>query len=172
MDASFWLNFAAITLGVIVLVLAILLFVARRYGDRLQKAAVATGQKRLFKRLKKQYPLLAERLEGFSAASGSQEALQAAMRKLPPQEGLKFQNEFNRLRENFVVRHPEVAALAQMDGSADAKAQGQAIDALMKLPEPKRQALEKDLLWAWDQLRAKCPRPMGQFEAVFKKPAP
>lgn len=170
-NASFWLNLAVWIVGAVAILFALLLLVGRRYGDRLQKMAVASGQKRLFKRLKKQYPLLAARLEGFSVGEGSQEALQAAMRKLNPTEGMKFQAELNRLRENFVGRHPEVEPLARMDGTADAKAQGQAIDKLLKLPEPQRQALEKDLLWAWDQLRAKAPRAMGQFEAVFKKPA-
>ncbi|MFN3431971.1 MAG: hypothetical protein ACK46X_18730, partial [Candidatus Sericytochromatia bacterium] len=83
------------------------------------------------------------------------------------QEGLKLQAEFNRLRDNFMAKHPEVSPL--INAGQDGKAQSQAFNTLMKLPDEKRQALEKDLIWAWDQLRRNSPKAMGQLESAFRK---
>lgn len=155
---------------VLVLLLAFILLVPRFFpglNARMGKFAGETYQKRLFKQIQKKYPALWERVQGYELSAESQDAFQNSMKKLPPQEGMKLQAEFNRLRDNFMTKHPEVAPL--INAGQDGKAQSQAFNTLMKLPDDKRQALEKDLIWAWDQLRRNSPKAMGQLESAFRK---
>lgn len=170
------MNLNTILIIITVLLLAAILFLilAPRFfpgvGVWMTKTAGEAYQRRMFKQIKKKYPLLAERIEGFEMTPGSQDAFQNAMKKLPPQEGMKLQNEFNRLRDNFLAKHPEVQPL--FAAGDDGKAQGKAFNTLMKLPNEKRQALEKDLLWAWDQLKRNSPKAMNNLEHAFRKKTP
>lgn len=164
-----------IVLGVILVLIVLVLLAPRLFPKvqpKLQQMAMNTYQKRFFKQIKKKFPLLAERLEQFEMSPENQAAFQATMQKLPPQEGMKLQLEFNRLRDKFMERHPEVAPLIAQAQSQDAKAQSKALDQVMKLPDDQRAAIEKDLLWAWDQLRGRFPKMMGQLEAPLKKKTP
>ena len=162
-----WQNVLVIVLGV-ALGLAVAAFLMRRtLGPRVGKLMGNAYQQRFMKQLKKQYPLLSERFAEYEMGPERQAAFETAMKKLPPQEAMKLQEEFNRLRLNFMTRHPEFESL--IAGSADAKGQMKAMDAVMKLPADKRAAIEKDLLWAWDQLRGRFPRLMGPLEAAFRK---
>lgn len=166
---DFWLNLLVIVLGV-TLGLAVAAFLLRKtIGPRIGRMMGDAYQQRFMRKLKKQYPLLSERLAEFDMGPGKQEAFEHAMRKLPPQEAMKLQAEFNRLRENFIGRHPELNEL--IAGAQDARGQMKAMDKVMKLPAEKRQAIEKDLLWAWDQLRGRFPKLMGPLEAAFRKKA-
>lgn len=162
-----WQNVLVIVLGV-VLGLAVAAFLMRKtIGPRIGKLMGNAYQQRFLKQLKKQYPLLSERFADFEMGPERQEAFQLAMRKLPPQEAMKLEAEFNRLRENFMGRHPELNAL--LAEAQDPRGQMKAMDKVMKLPADQRQAIEKDLLWAWDQLRGRFPKLMGPLEAAFRK---
>jgi hypothetical protein len=164
-----WQNVLVIVLGV-VLGLAVAAFLMRKtLGPRIGQMMGKAYQQRFMKQLKKQYPLLSERFAEYEMGPERQEAFQNAMKKLPPQEAMKLQAEFNRLRENFMGRHPELNEL--ITGAQDARGQMKAMDQVMKLPADKRQAIEKDLLWAWDQLRGRFPKLMGPLEAAFRRKA-
>lgn len=163
---------------IVLLVVAVLIAAAvvlgprlgRALAPRMAKAAGEAYQKRLFKRIRKQYPLLAERLAEFELTPGNQEAFQNAIKRLPPQEALKLQAEFNRLRDNFLTRHPEIAPM--VNAGQDGRAQAKAMEDLLKLPADRRAALEKDLLWAWDQLRGRFPKLVGGLEAAYRRRNP
>lgn len=158
-----------IVLVVLILITTVILIAFRNPAvqQRFGKMAGEAYQKRFFKQIKKNFPLLAERLEGYEMSPERQAAFQAQMMRLPPQEAMKLQAEFNRLRDNFMTRHPELAPL--INAGQDAKAQAKAVDDIMKLPAEKRQAIEKDLLWALDQLRGRFPKLVGPLEATLKK---
>ena len=160
-----------IVLAIVVALLAILVILGPRIGatlgPKMAKAAGEQYQRRFFKRLKKQYPLLGERLDQYELNTANQEAFQHQIKKLPPQEAMKLQAEFNRLRDNFVQRHPEISPM--IAAGQDGRAQAKAMEALLKLPADKRQALEKDLIWAWDQLRGRFPKLVGPLEAAYRK---
>ena len=168
------LNWVLTILAIVLVLLLLFLIIAPRVypalGVKMGQMAGDAYQRRLLKKLKKQYPLLAERLEGFSMAPENQDAFQHAMRKLPPQEAMKLQAEFNRLRDNFMTKHPEITPL--IEAGQDGRAQAKAFDTVMKLPAEQRAALEKDLIWAWDQLRSRFPRLMGTLESAYKKKTP
>jgi hypothetical protein len=160
-----WLIILGILLGA-----ALAIFLARKtLGPRLAKLFGDAYGARFQKQLKKNYPQLAERFAEFEMGPGSQEAFQAAMTRLPPQEAMKLQTEFQRLQTNFLGRHPELAEL--WTKAQDPRGQMKAMDAVMKFAPEKRQTIEKDLLWAWDQLRGRFPKLMGPLEAAFKKKA-
>jgi hypothetical protein len=163
-----------IVLAIVALAIALLVILWPRlkksFGPQFTKTVGELYQKRFFKQIQKKFPLLGLRLNAFELSPERSEAFQTAMKRLPPQEGMKLQAEFNRLRDNFLVRHPEIAPV--LSSGEDGRAQAKALDALMKLPAPQREALDKDLIWAWDQLRGKFPRWMGTLEASFKKKAP
>jgi hypothetical protein len=167
------MNNLLLILTIVLLVATVILILAPRVfpslNARMTKAAGDAYQRRMFKQIKKNYPLLAEKLEGFEMTPQSQDAFQNAMKKLPPQEGMKLQAEFNRLRDNFLAKHPEVQPL--VGAGQDGRAQAKAFNDLMKLPADKRQALEKDLIWAWDQLKRTSPKAMGPLESAFRKKA-
>lgn len=165
-----WLNVLTVVLGVIA-GLAIAAFLLRKtLGPRIAKLMGDAYGKRFQKQLKKNYPLLAERFAEYEMTPGSQEAFQAAMKRLPPQEAMKLQTEFQRLQANFMGRHPELGELMAM--AQDPRGQMKAMDQVMKFPADKRQAIEKDLLWAWDQLRGRFPKLMGPLESAFRKKGP
>ncbi|MDB5100449.1 MAG: hypothetical protein JWM80_4870 [Cyanobacteria bacterium RYN_339] len=138
-------------------------------GPRFGKFAGEAYQKRFFKQLQKKYPVLAVRIEGFEMGPANQEAFQSAIKRLPPQRAMELQTEFNRLRENFMQRHPELVPV--FEAGQDPRAQAKAMDAMLKFPEDKRKAIEKDVIWAWDQLRGRYPAMMGPLEQAFKKKA-
>ncbi|HBN07313.1 MAG TPA: hypothetical protein DD435_01260 [Cyanobacteria bacterium UBA8530] len=127
-------------------------------------------ERRFFGQFKKKYPEIAERFEGYGTpTTEKQENLMAAFKRLPPIEAKKLHDEFQRLKTNFLVRHPEVEGLLGSAQGGDAKAQLKAMEALLKLPDDQRKSLSKDFLWAWDQLRTRFPRLMGSLEAAYKK---
>ena len=162
-----------ILLGVIVCLIVIVVInwrrIAAALGPSVGKMMGEAYMKRFMKQLKQKYPQLAARVQDFEMTPDSQGSFEAAMKRLPPQEAMKLQMEFNRLRDNFMVRHPEVQPL--FSAGQDPRAQAKAMDDLLKLPEDKRQALEKDLIWAWDRLRSSFPKLMGPLEAAFRKKA-
>jgi hypothetical protein len=166
---DFWLNLLTILLGITLgLALAALLF-RKRLGPLFARMMGDAYRQKLERQLKKNYPLLAERFGEFDVSAERQEAIQAAMRRIPPQEGMKLQTEFLRLRENFLARHPE---LGELFSGTDPRAQMKAFDRAMKLPADQRAAIEKDLLWAWDQLRGRFPKLLGTIEAAARKREP
>ena len=134
---------------------------------RVGKIAGDAYQKRFLKQLRQKYPLLAGRLDAYDTGPASQEAFQAAMHRLPPQEAMKLQAEFNRLRDNFMQRHPEIAPM--FSSAQDPREQAKLMDQVLKLPNDKRAAIEKDLIWAWDQLRGRFPKLVGPLENTLKK---
>lgn len=163
-----WISIALLAL--FVALLAILLpRLWQIVGPRFGKFAGEAYQQRFFKQLKTKYPQLAERLDGYEMTPASQEAFQAAIKRLPPQRAMELQVEFNRLRENFMQRHPELEPI--FAAGQDPRAQAKAMDAVLKFPEDQRKAIEKDVLWAWDQLRGRYPALMGPLENAFKKKA-
>ena len=168
------LNWVLTIITILLVLLLIFLIVAPRVypalGVKMGQMAGEAYQRRMFKKLRKQFPLLAERLDGYSLSPENQTAFQNAMRKLPPQEAMKLQVEFNRLRDNFMIKHPEIKPL--LEAGDDGRAQTKAFDQVMKLPADQRAALEKDLIWAWDQLRSRFPRLMGTLESAYKKKTP
>jgi uncharacterized protein YneF (UPF0154 family) len=166
---DFWLNLLTIVLGITLgLALAALIF-RKRLGPFFARMMGDAYRQKLERQLKKNYPLLAERFAEFDVSAERQEAIQAAMRRIPPQEGMKLQTEFLRLRENFLARHPE---LGELFSGTDPRAQMKAFDSAMKLPADQRAAIEKDLLWAWDQLRGRFPKLLGTIEAAARKREP
>lgn len=157
---------------IVAVVFVVLIVVAgpriwRLATPRLGKMAGEAYQKRFLKQLRKKYPLLAERLDAYDMGPASQEAFQTAMHRLPPQEAMKLQAEFNRLRENFMLRHPEIAPM--FSSAQDPREQAKLMDQVLKLPDDKRAAIEKDLIWAWDQLRGRFPKLVGPLENTLKK---
>ena len=162
-----WMNVLTIVLGVLLGLALAAFFMRKRLGPHLARMMSQAYQQRMQRQIKKKYPLIAARFEEFDVGPERQEALQAAMRRLPPQEGMKLQVEFMRLKENFMARHPELDAL--LGGASDGRAQMKAFDKAMKLPAPQREAIEKDLIWAWDQLRVRFPKLMGALEASVRK---
>jgi hypothetical protein len=165
MNQTFLIAFTIVLLVTLAVVLIPRFFPS--VNARLGQLAGTAYQQRMLKQIKKKYPLIAERIEGYEMNAGTQDAFQHAMKKLPPQEGMKLQTEFNRLRDNFLIKHPEVQPL--FESGQDGRAQAKAFDDLLKLPEPQRQALEKDLIWAWDHLRKTLPKQVGPLEAAFRK---
>lgn len=165
-----WQNVLVIVLGV-ALGLAVAVFLLRKtpLGPRLGMMFGKAYQQRFMKQIAKQYPLLAERFADYEMGPERQEAFQSAMKRLPPQEAMKLQTEFNRLRENFMARHPELAPL--LAEAQTPQGQVKAMEKALKLPAAQREAIEKDLLWAWDQLRGRFPKLMGPLEAAFRKKA-
>lgn len=135
-------------------------------GPKVAKQYMASMRKRFTKA----YPQLAARVADFQFGPQLQGNFEATMRRLPPMEVQKLQLEFMRLKDNLVKRHPELNAIAE--AGQNAEAQAKAFEGLLKLPEDKRGALEKDLLWAWDQLKGTYPRLVGPIEACFKGPEP
>lgn len=164
-----WQNVLVIVIGVLLGVALAAFLMRKAIGPRVGQMMGKAYQQRFTKQLKKQYPLLSARLEEYEMGPERQAAFESAMKKLPPQEAMKLQEEFNRLRLNFMARHPELEAL--IAGAQDPKGQMKAMDTVMKLPADKRAAIEKDLIWAWDQLRGRFPRLMGPLEAAFRKKA-
>lgn len=166
-----WITILAVIVTVVALLVILSPQLNRVLGPRMTRMANETMQKRFVKQLRKKFPALADRVSDFEMTPGTQEAFQNALKRLPPQEAQKLQYEFNRLRDNLMSRDPELAPL--VTAGADAKAQGKAIDALFKLPDERRQTIEKDVIWAWDQLRGRFPKLMGTLEGAFrKKPTP
>lgn len=139
------------------------------FGPRFGRFAGEAYQKRMITQLKAKYPKLAERLDGYDLGPASQEAFQGAMKRLPPQKAMELQLEFNRLRENFMARHPELAPV--LNAGQDPKEQVKAMNTVMNFPDDQRAAIEKDLLWAWDQLRGRYPALMGPIESALKRKA-
>lgn len=131
-------------------------------GPRLAARYMASMRKRFTKA----YPQLAARVEGFGFGPQLQPNFEATVRRLPPHEMQKLQLEFMRLKDNLLKRHPELAGIAE--AGQNAEAQAKAFEGLLKLPDGKRAALEKDLLWAWDQMKGSYPRLVGPIEACFK----
>lgn len=162
-----WMNILTVVLGVVLGLLLAAFFLRKRLGPPLARFMGQAYQQRMMRQIQKKYPVLAARFEEFDVGPERQEALQAAMRRLPPQEGMKLQVEFTRLKENFMARHPEVESL--LGGAADPRGQMKAFDKAMKLPAPQREAIEKDLIWAWDQLRGRFPKLMGALEGAVRK---
>ena len=162
-----WITVLAVVVTVIALLVILSPQLNKVLGPRMTKMAGEAYQRRFLKQLQKKFPALAARVSDFEMRPQSQEAFQSALKRLPPQEAQKLQLEFNRLRDNLVVRDPELAPL--VTAAADAKAQGKAIDAIFKLPDDRRQAIEKDVIWAWDQLRGCFPKLMGTLESAFRK---
>ncbi|MEB3329455.1 MAG: hypothetical protein VKQ33_09515 [Candidatus Sericytochromatia bacterium] len=163
---QFWLNLLTILLGILLgLALAALLF-RKRLGPLVARLMGEAYRKKMERQLRKGYPQLADRFSEFDMSADRQEAIQAAMRRIPPQEGLKLQTEFLRLRENFLARHPELDGLFS---GTDPRTQMKAFDSAMKLPAEQRAAIEKDLLWAWDQLRGRFPKLVGLIEAAARR---
>lgn len=168
------MNQVLLIVAIVLLIVTAVVILAPRFfpglNTRMTKMAAETYQRRMFKKIQKNYPLLAERLDGYEMSPESQETFQNAMKRLPPQEGMALQLEFNRLRDNFLAKHPEVQPL--FASGNDGQAQAKAFDQLMKLPPEQRAKLEKDILWAWDHLRKSHPKQVGPLEAAFrKKPA-
>lgn len=134
-------------------------------------AFLARGvERRYYKRFRKQYPQLAERFAGYGAPTPQkQEALMNAFKRLPPMEAKKLHDEFQRLRINFTQRHPEVEDLMNVAQGGKPQDQLKAMEKLLNLPEEKRKSIEKDFLWAWDQLRNRFPSLVGSLESAYKK---
>jgi hypothetical protein len=166
---DFWLNLLTILLGLTLGLALAALLLRKRLGPLFARLMGDAYRQKLERQLKKNYPLLAERFGEFDVSAERQEAIQAAMRRIPPQEGMKLQTEFMRLRENFLARHPE---LGELFSGTDPRAQMKAFDRAMKLPADQRAAIEKDLLWAWDQLRGRFPKLLGAIEAAARKREP
>src|SRR5262245_49464086 len=80
----------------------------RLYVPRFGAFAGKAYTDRILKQLKAKYPTVAERMEGFDLGPDSQGSFTAALKRLPPQRAMELQMEFNRLRENFMTRHPEL----------------------------------------------------------------
>ncbi len=137
---------------------------------KIGKQLAGAYQARLIKQLRKKYPLLAARVLDFQMSEEAVGGFQAAMKRMPPQEGQKLQLEFLRLRDNLISRNPELGELLALT-QADGKAQMQALDKLMKLPDARRAAIEQDVIWAWDQLRGRFPKWVAMAEAPFRKPS-
>lgn len=166
MDSQ-WLLLVPLLLCVTVILIILIPRLGKLIGPRFGAFVGKAYQQRFFNQLKKKFPLLSERLDGFEMSAERQAAFQAAVSRIPPQEGQKLQTEFNRLREKFMERHPELNDLLM--GTQEPRAQMKSIDKVMKLPAPQREAIEKDLLWAWDQLRGRFPKWVGALESVFRK---
>jgi hypothetical protein len=160
-------NTTLFLLGLLVVLLALAPLLWRLYGQRFGMFAGKAYQKRMLDQLKKKYPLVAARLDGFDLGPGSQDGFQNAMKRLPPQKAQEFQIEFERLRTNFMARHPELEAV--LGAGQDPKAQVKAMNTVMNFPEEQRKTIEKDLLWAWDALRSRFPNLMGPLESSLKK---
>lgn len=170
MMSANWILYLGLTVLVVALLLRFGPLLWRRIGPRVAMFFGRAYQERLTRQLKKKFPTLAARLDEFDLSGDKREAFEAAARRLPPHEALKLQTEFNKIREQFVSRHPEVMAL--IAGASDPRGQLKAIDQVMALPDAKRQAIESDLLRFWDQLRSKYPMLMGALEGVFRKRPP
>lgn len=162
-----WMNAVTIVVGILLGLALAALLMRKRLGPYVARMMGQAYQQRMLRQIQKKYPALAARFEEFDVGPDRQEALQAAMRRLPPQEGMKLQVEFMRLKENFMVRHPELESL--LGGVGDPRSQMKAFDQAMKLPAEQRDAIEKDLIWAWDQLRGRFPKLMGALEAAVRK---
>lgn len=141
----------------------------RTFGPTVGRFMGSAYQKRMIDQLKQKYPLVAARLDGFDLGPGSQANIEAAFKRLPPQKAMEFQVAFAEVREKFMARHPELAGV--LSAGEDARAQVKAMNQLLKFPDEQRQAIEKDLIWAWDQLRGRFPALMGPLEAALKKKA-
>jgi len=157
-DAWTWLGWGLtllLALAVVVLVVpATRLRVSTWVGPRL----AASYQKQIGKQFKSAYPGLYARFSWLQPSSASQDLLQGAFRQMPPTEAQRLIGEFQRLAGNLEQRHEELAPFVAAIRAQDAQKQASALQALMKLKADRRQALEKDVLWAYDQLHGRFPK--------------
>lgn len=170
-DPWFWvMAFLAALAGV--LFAALLVPKSRRaLSARFVTALSQSYQRQIAREFQRKYPGIYARFSGFKFTPESQAALMAAMKRIPPQEAMKLQAEFMRLTEGFQNRHPELNEFLDAMKAQDGKAQGKAMQKVFKLPEPQRRAIEKDLLWAYDQLSGRFPKWVKLLEGTLRGPA-
>ena len=142
--------------------------IARALGPMLGSAY----QKQVVKQFKASFPELYAKFSGLNLGPQSQTALQAAMMRIPPQEALKLQGEFLRSKDWLLSRHSELDAFVAVMSSQDPKAQVKTLQDVFKLPGPKRQAIEKDVLSAYDRLAGRFPKWVNLLEATLRNPGP
>ncbi|MBI6545425.1 MAG: hypothetical protein HY692_01440 [Cyanobacteria bacterium NC_groundwater_1444_Ag_S-0.65um_54_12] len=157
---------AAVLAGIIIGMLAVPK-TRRMLIARLTKAMADAYQRQLSKQFKAKFPELYERFGKIRLSGDTPNTLQTAMRRIPPQEGIKLQAEFLRLSENFLARHGELGNFISVLKSQDAKGQAKEMQKIFKLPPAQRQAIAKDLLWAYDQIYGRFPRWVKMLEATL-----
>jgi hypothetical protein len=157
-----------IILGLVALGSAAVVLI-RRNGKFFQTKIGGIFQAQFQKQLEEKYPRLAERLKDYDLSADSQETFQAAARRIAPQEGIKVQTEFNRLKDKFFERHPDLLTTLNQLQTTDPKNQHQTLQGFLKLPDEKRSKIETDVLYAWDELRKRFPVAVAQLEAALKK---
>jgi len=169
-DPWFWVNSVLAALAGMLFAVLIIPKSRRALAARLVGAMGRAYQQQLAREFQRKFPDLYARFSGFRLTGDSQNALMAAMRKIPPQEGLKLQTEFTRLAENFQARHPELADFLGALKAQDAKGQAKRLQKVFKLKPDQRQAISKDLIWAYDQLSGRFPRWVKMLEATLRGP--
>ncbi len=170
-DPWFWVNsILAAVAGVIAAVLLVPKSRKELMG-RFMGVLAQSYQKQLAREFGRKYPDLYARFSDFKFTAESQTALMAAMKRIPPQEAMKLQAEFTRLTEGFQARHPELGDFLGAMKAQDGKAQAKAMQKVFKLPEVQRQAISKDLIWAYDQLSGRFPKWVKMLESTLKGPA-
>ena len=159
----------AIVLGVVA---GLFLFpkTRRQLSARFMGVMTKAYQKQMANQFKAKFPPLYERFSGFRLGPDSQAALQAAMKRIPPQEGVKLQAEFMRLTDGFLSRHPELTGFVDALKAQNAQGQAKELQKVMRLKKDPRDAISKDLLWAYDQLGTRFPRWVKTLEAAAKGP--
>ncbi len=165
----FWVNAILAAIAGMLLGILIIPKSRRALAARLMSLMGDAYQKQLAREFQRKFPDLYARFSGFRFTGESQTALMAAMRKIPPQEGLKLQTEFMRLADGFQGRHPELADFLNALRAQDAKGQAKHLSKIFKLKPDQRQAISKDLLWAYDQLSGRFPRWVKMLEATLRE---
>jgi hypothetical protein len=171
-DPGFWVQCVLAMIAGALLAVLIVPKTRKALGARLMANMSVAYQRQLAKEFQRKFPDLYARFSGFKFTGESQAALMGAMKKIPPQEGLKLQTEFMRLSDNFQARHPELQPFLDAMKSQDAKGQAKHLQAIFKMKEDQRAAISKDLLWAYDQLSGRFPKWVKMLEGTMKGPAP
>ena len=140
--------------------------IARMIGPRLG----SVYQKQLANQFKSRFPAIYARFSGLNLGPESQGALQSAMMRIPPQEALKLQGEFLKSKEWFLSRHPELESFIGVMTGQDPRAQAKALQDVFKLPNDRRESIEKDLLSAYDRLAGRFPKWINLLEATLRNP--
>ncbi len=129
-------------------------------------------QKQVVKQFKAGFPELYAKFSGLNLGPQSQTGLQSAMMRIPPQEAVKLQGEFLRSKDWLLSRHAELEPFVAVMSSQDPRAQVKALQDVFKLPSSKRQAIEKDVLSAYDRLAGRFPKWVSLIEATLRNPGP
>lgn len=170
-DPWFWVGSILAAVAGILFALLIIPKTRQKFLAKLMAQMGQAYQKQLAREFGRKYPDIYARFSAFKFSPESQNALMAAMKRIPPQEGVKLQAEFMRLTEGFQARHPELDDFLNAMKAQDGKAQAKAMQKVFKLPEAQRQAISKDLLWAYDQLSGRFPKWVKMLEGTLKGPA-